>query len=114
MSGLEPVAYNDGAIGLTGWLAQPQGVPRAAVVVFPTIVNVNPAMERRARMLAEAGYLAMIADFYGEAVANFEASGPLAQKLRSDPHTYRARLRAAIAALGSLPDAAGLPMAAIG
>ena len=114
MSGLEAVAYRDGDIALTGWLAQPESAPRAAVVIFPTIANVNAAMEHRAAMLAEAGYLAMIADFYGLAVESFAASGPLAQMLRTDPHTYRARLRAAIAALQGLPDAAGLHMAAIG
>lgn len=114
MSKLEPLAYRDGDIALTGWLARPAAKPRAAVVVFPTIVNVNAAMERRAAMLADAGYLAMIADFYGQPVESFAAAGPLAQELRSDPHSYRARLRAAMAALRGLPEAAGLPMAAIG
>ena len=111
---LTPIPYRDGDIALTGWLARPQTAPRAAILVFPTIANVNAAMERRAARLAEAGYLAMIADFYGEAVESFEASGPLAQMLRTDPHTYRARLRVAIATLRGLPEAAGIPMAAIG
>ncbi len=114
MSELEPVTYRDGDIALTGWLARPEGRPHAAVVIFPTIANVNAPMERRAAMLADAGYVAMIADFYGQAVESFEASGPLAQMLRSDTVTYRARLRAAIAALRSHPAAEGLPMAAIG
>ena len=112
MSALEPIPYRDGDIALTGWLARPAGAPRAAVIVFPTIANYNPAMERRAQMLAEQGYLAMVADFYGQAVASFEASGPLAQMLRTDPETYRSRLRAAIAALRT--HAGDLPMAAIG
>ncbi len=114
MSGLERVDYTDGATALTGWLARPAGIPRAAVVVFPTIANVNPPMERRASMLAEAGYLAMIADFYGELVRSFEAAGPLAAKLRADPDHYRARLSAAIAALRSHEAAQGLALAAIG
>lgn len=114
MTGLEPVAYRDGQVSLTGWLARPTDKARAAILVFPTIANVNAAIERRAAMLAERGYLAMIADFYGEPVANFEASGPLAKKLRSDPHVYRGRLRAAVAALRDHPAAAGLGMAAIG
>lgn len=114
MPDLQPIPYRDGDLALTGWLARPVAKPRAAVVVFPTIANVNAAMERRAAMLAEQGYLAMIADFYGQAVESFEASGPLARKLRTDPHIYRARLRAAVAALGGLPEAAGLSMAAIG
>jgi dienelactone hydrolase len=114
MSALEPVAYRDGAVALTGWLARPAGKPRAAVLVFPTIANCKPAVERRAAMLADAGYLALIADFYGEPVPDFAAAGPLAQKLRATPEQYRARLRAALVALRSLPAAAGLPLAAIG
>jgi dienelactone hydrolase len=112
MSVLEPLAYRDGALALTGWLARPQGNPRAAIVVFPTIVNVNAHMERRAQMLADAGFIAMIADFYGEPVPDFAAAGPLAAKLRTSAETYRARLRAAVAAMRSqVPD---LPLATIG
>lgn len=114
MNALAAIAYRDGAAALTGLLARPQGTPRAAIVVFPTIANATPAIERRATMLAEAGYLAMIADFYGEPVESFEASRPLAEKLRADVGHYRRRLAAAIAALRELPEAANLPMAAIG
>src|SRR5690606_5536406 len=110
----EPVDYADGSTALTGWVARPVGEARAAVVVFPTIANVNPPVERRARMLADHGYLAMIADFYGDPVESFEASRPLAASLQSSPQRYRARLRAALDALRALPQAAGLPTAAIG
>lgn len=111
---LEPVAYTHGETALTGWLARPEGTPRAAVLVLPTIANANAAMERRARMLADLGYLALVADFYGEPVPSFEASGPLAAALRADFGHYRARIAAAIATLRALPEAAGLPMLAIG
>lgn len=114
MSSLEPVAYADGTVALTGWLARPAGAPRAAVVVFPTIANAKPPVERRARMLADAGYLAMIADFYGEPCDSFEAAGPLAHALKADWDAYRARCLAAVSALHAHPDAAGLPLAAIG
>jgi dienelactone hydrolase len=109
MSALEKVAYADGSLALTGWMARPAGKPHAAMVLFPTIANVNPAMERRAAMLAEAGFLTMIADFYGEPVESFAAAGALAEQLRATPEHYRQRLRAAIAALSGLPEAAGLP-----
>lgn len=114
MSTLEPIGYSDGATQLTGQLARPAGSPRAAVVVFPTIANATPPIERRAGMLAEAGYLAMIADLYGEPVESFEASRPLAEKLRADVNHYRKRLAAAVAALRNHPEAAGLQMAATG
>ena len=114
MSGLEQLAYHDGETALTGWLARPSGKPRAAVLVLPTIANVSANVERKAWLLAEAGYLALIADFYGEPVADFAASLPLAEKLRADFGIYRKRLTAALYALRALPEVAGLPAAAIG
>jgi dienelactone hydrolase len=114
MSALEALAYRDGDLALTGLLARPEGKARAAVVIFPTIANVTPAIERRAAMLADAGFLALIADFYGEPVDSFEASRPLAAALRADVDVYRTRLLAAVETLRAVPAAAGLPLAAIG
>lgn len=114
MSDLERVDYVDRGTALTGWLARPAGQARGAVVVFPTIANVLPAIERRAAMLADQGLVAMIADFYGEPVASFEASRPLAEALRGDVDHYRARLAAAVAALRGHEAADGLRLAAIG
>ncbi|MCB2064000.1 MAG: dienelactone hydrolase family protein [Novosphingobium sp.] len=89
-------------------------MPRAAIVVYPTIVNANEAVERRAKMLADAGFLAMIADFYGEPVADFPAGQALAANLRADPALYRQRIVSAVAALRSLPEAQSIPLAVIG
>lgn len=114
MSRLEKLAYRDGDLALTGLLGRPEGKARAAVVVFPTIANVTPAIEHRAALLAEAGFLALIADFYGEPVESFEASRPLAAALRANVDVYRARVLAAVEALRAYPTAAGLPIAAIG
>jgi len=111
---LERVDYADRGTALTGWLARPAGAARAAIVIFPTIVNVTPPVERRARMLAQAGFVALIADFYGEPVPSFEAAGPLAKALTADADHFRARLGAAVAALRGHAGAAGLPLAAIG
>jgi dienelactone hydrolase len=114
MTTVESVFYRDGGLALTGMLARPEGKARAAVVVFPTVANVTPAIERRAAMLADAGFVALIADFYGEPVDDFAASRPLAEKLRADVDVYRTRLLAAVAALRNHPAVAGLPLAAIG
>lgn len=111
---LEPIPYAHGRVSLTGWLARPNGKPGAAVLVLPTIVNANDAMEKRAKMLADLGYLALIADFYGEPVPDFDASRPLAEKLRADPRHYRDRIAAGINALKGIPDASGIPTLAIG
>ena len=114
MSALERVDYSDRGTALTGWLARPVSTARAAVLVFPTIANVLPAIERRAVMLAEQGYVALIADFYGKPVESFEASRPLAEALRGDVDHYRARLLAGLEALRGHPAAEGLRLAAIG
>jgi dienelactone hydrolase len=114
MSALEQIAYSHGDVALTAWLARPEGAPRAAILVLPTIANVTAGIERRASMLADRGYLALIPDFYGEPVPDVAASGPLAQKLRADISHYRARLAAGLDTLRDLPEAAGLPVAAIG
>ena len=111
---MEKLDYRDGDVALTGLLARPGGMPRAAIVVYPPIVNANEAVERRAKMLADAGFLAMIADFYGEPVADFPAGQALAANLRADPALYRQRIVSAVAALRSLPEAQSIPLAVIG
>jgi dienelactone hydrolase len=114
MPALEKIPYSDRDIPLTGWLARPEGQPRGAVAIFPTIMNVNGPMIRRAQMLADAGYVAFIADFYGEEVRDFEHSLAMGRALREDVDHYRARLIAAVATLRAHPAAAGLSLAAIG
>lgn len=111
---LERIDYADAGTALTGWLARPAGPARGAVLVLPTIMNANPPMERRAALLAEAGFLALIADFYGEPVRDFDHSRELATALRGSVEGYRQRLRAGLAALTGLPEAAGLKAAAVG
>src|SRR5690349_16219314 len=106
---LEPLDYADGDTALHGLIARPDQAPRAAVVVFPTIMNTTASVEDKARALAANGYLAMIADFYGEAPADFGAARDLAAGIRPDPLVFRARLRSALRALAALPEAAGLP-----
>lgn len=114
MAGLERIAYSDGPKALTGWLARPSVPARGAVLVFPTIANVTPAIERRAAMLAQAGYIALIGDFYGETVESFEAARPLAEALRADNAAYRQRLKAGLDTLRALPGVTGLRLGVIG
>lgn len=112
MIALSPHAYAHDGVTLAGLIARPAGTPRGAIVVFPTIANATPTIERRAVMLAEAGFVALIADFYGEVVPSFEAARPLADRLRADPRHYRAR---ACAAVGALRAAApGLKLGTVG
>lgn len=84
MSTLERIDYFDAQTALTGWLARPTGKPRAAVVVFPTIMNMTATVEAKAQGLAELGYLALVADFYGEPVTDFRHAVALATALRGN------------------------------
>lgn len=111
---MQPIPYTDADTALTGQLYRPTGTPRAAVIVFPTIMNPTPAVEAKAHALAEAGYLALIADFYGTRPADFDHSKHLALGLRETPELYRQRLRAGLRALVSLDEARGLPVLGIG
>lgn len=108
---LEQVPYTDRGTALTGWLARPAGTPRAAIAVFPTIMNITPFVEAKALALAEAGYLAFVADFYGHLPQDFSEASVAAEQTRADP-VYRDRLFAALSAMAEL--APGLCQAAIG
>ncbi len=110
--GLERIDYADGDCALTGWLARPAGPPRGAIVVWPTIMNMTAPIGRRATLLAQAGFLALIADFYGTPVADFAHASKLAEGLRGDVEVYRRRIGAGIAALRAL--AGDLTLSAIG
>jgi dienelactone hydrolase len=110
----ERVSYADGETALTGHLYRPSGTPRAAVIVYPTIMNQEGVVLEKAASLAQHGYLAFLADFYGKNPANFEQSREFAAEIRPQPHDFRRRVRQAIAALVALPEAEDLPLAAIG
>ncbi len=112
MSSFERLSYRDGAASLTGLVVRPVGSPRAAVAVFPTIANMTPTVEAKARDLAENGYLSMICDFYGSQPQGQKQWLAWAGDLRADTDRYRTRLKAGLDALGS--EAGSLPMAAIG
>lgn len=109
---LEKLAYADAETALAGWLARPSATARGAMVLFPTIANVNEHMRRRAGMLAEAGFVTLIADFYGQDVETFESAGALAASLRADVDVYRRRLGSALRALRQVEP--GLTMGAVG
>ena len=114
MTELKPLEYQDGDTALTALVARPSSKPRAAVLVFPTIMNPTDSVRAKALALADAGYLALIADFYGEEPTSFDHARELAAGIRGTPEDYRRRLRASLRALATMPEAQGLDFAAIG
>ena len=113
MSALERVAYSDGSVPLVGQLVKPAATPRAAIAVFPTFMNSTPGVEAKALALAEQGYCAFIADFYGpDCPHDFASANEAMMRLRADPHIMRNRLQATIDKLRELEP--GVPLVAIG
>ena len=115
MNGLSQHQYLDGNTTLAGWLARPEGKARAAIVVYPTIANITPRVAQKAASLAKAGFVVLVADFYGlEAAKEGVTPQDLAKELRTDNAVYRQRLSAAIKELRSRPEASGLSIGVIG
>lgn len=110
----ETLAYSDGDALLAGIVYPPAGTPRAAVAVYPTIMNPTDSVRAKAQALADSGYLALVTDFYGKQPETFDQARELAAEIRTTPEDYRRRLRAGLKALATLPDAESLPMLAIG
>lgn len=114
MREVEMLAYADGDRALNGLVFRPEGPARAAVLVFPTIMNPTKAVLEKAKALSESGYIALVADFYGKTPESFDQSREFALEIRETPESYRKRLRASLKALVGLDGVAGLPFGAIG
>jgi dienelactone hydrolase len=95
----EKVSYAHDGTDLTGLLIRPERPARAAVAVYPTIANCTPAIEDKARALAQRGYIALICDFYGKQPQGMEQAFAWADDLRKDPAFFRERLRAGLTTL---------------
>ena len=110
----ETTGYTDGETALTGLVFRPSSPPRAAVAVYPTIMNPTEAVLAKARALAGAGYLALVTDFYGKQPNGFDQAREFAAEIRATPEDYRRRLRAGLKALASIAGPEDLPLLAIG
>lgn len=99
----QPLAYQDGATRLAGYVARPAAVKGSV----PGIVIVHQWMgptdhERRAADgLAKLGYVALAADIFGEGASPRDAkeAGALAGRFKGDRALYRRRIQAALDAL---------------
>lgn len=104
--------YFDSDVALSGTVFRPIGPARAAVAVYSTIMNPTPAVEAKARLLADAGFIVMMCDFYGATPTDFAEAVALSTELRSASSRYRRRLHAGLNALRE--EAGSLPLLAIG
>lgn len=114
----EEVTYMDGATTLKGFIAfndKMQGL-RPAIIVVPEWWGNNDYTRKRARMLAELGYIALAADMYGDGklAADPKEAQNSATPFYKDPQLGKSRMEAAIKKIEEYPQADGNKIAAIG
>jgi len=104
----ETVTYTAGGATLVGYLAwdATQQGPRPGIVVFGEWWGLNDYQKRRARQLAELGYVAFAADMYGggRIAADAAEAGTLMNALFADMEATGAKVRAAVEQLARRPE----------
>ena len=111
------VDYRCEEVNLRGYLAwNESSEPRPGVLVFHEGLGLGDFAMERARRLAALGYVAFAADMFGERrqARNLQEVATLVGGLRAEPTRLRARGRAALDALASLPQVDPQRLAAIG
>ena len=111
----EDVSYKDGEAELLGLIERPEQPNGRAIVIFHEANGLGANVRRRARMLADLGYIALAADLYGGG-RTYGGEGAVEQmdRLRSDPGRFRARIRAGFDHLLTLEGVDPARCAAIG
>ena len=114
----EIIHYNAGDTALEGYLAYDADAEGRApgVVVFGEWWGRTEYLERRARELAELGYVALAADVYGggKIAADADEAGQLMNGLLGDMNAVTARVQAAIDTLKAQPQTDTSRMGAMG
>lgn len=113
----ETIHYRQDDAILEGYAAHPGGTAkRPGVLVVPAWNGVNDYARKRAEMLAELGYVALVADIYGKGIRpqGFEDAAKEAGKYRADRPLFRARVVAGLETLRGLPGVDAARLAAIG
>ena len=112
------ISYRGNGINLAGYLAFDASVKgkRPGVLVVPEWWGLNDYPRMRADMLAEAGYLALAIDLYGDGktVTHPQDAMKLMQEVLADMPGCRARFNAGREALQSHPSIDSGKIAAIG
>jgi dienelactone hydrolase len=96
---IEPIGYAMGAKQFCGALVYDDAVraPRPALLMSPNWLGATDAANARASLLAGHGYVAFVADMYGDGIRpkDFGEAAALADPLRDDPAEARRRIGAA-------------------
>ncbi len=112
------IPYIDGDVKLQGFLAYDDKAagPRPGVLVVHEWWGQNDYARKRARMLAELGYVALAVDMYGGAkvVTTPDEAGQLAGPFYKDVPMLRRRMDAALDTLKAQPGVDAARLGAIG
>jgi dienelactone hydrolase len=112
------IAYEDKDVSLEGYLAYDQNIKgtRPGVVVVHEWKGRNEYAERRARQLAELGYVAFALDMYGKGIIakNTQEAAKFSSRYKKDRALMRRRAQAGLKTLLKQPQVDPDRIAAIG
>jgi dienelactone hydrolase len=115
---MKPVEYRDGATICHGWVAYDDAASgkRPGVLVVPEWWGVTDYPKTRAADLAKLGYVAFVADIYGDGktTSDPKEAGTLAGQFYNDRKLMRQRASAALEQLKKQPNVDVTKLAAIG
>ncbi len=114
----ETLTYTDAGTTLKGFLAydEKKTGKRPGILVMPEAFGLGKNAKNRAKMLAELGYVALGGDPFGDGkeFTDLQEAIKVAGALMADPAKFRARARAGIDKLASLPQVDPNRLACIG
>ena len=112
------ITYSADTVNMNGYVVYSDSTPekRPAVLVVHEWWGLNDYSKKRARQLAELGYIAMAVDMFGngKTAENPDQAMALAMPFYQNPQLAKARLDAALAKLKSYPQTDTSRIAAIG
>jgi dienelactone hydrolase len=118
---METLNYRDVDVELAGLIERPAGAkaasaktPHPGILILPEVTGLADHPRRRAAMLAELGYVALVADMYGAGIEPGWQNRDRMVALREDRPTLRSRARAGFDALAAQADVDAKKIVVIG
>lgn len=82
MADFKSIATLDGGAQFDAYVAQPEGTPKAAIIVIQEIFGVNEGIRRKCDSWAKAGYLAFAPDLFWRIRPHIELDADLSDELQ--------------------------------
>lgn len=95
---LKPISYKDGSQKLNGLVTSNAGKNLPAVLILPAWMGIDDEAKTAALELEKKGYIAFIADIYGEGniPKDFNAAAKIATSYKNDYKAYQHRIELAL------------------